>query len=163
MNGLLQTVIPAVLAALVGSRVTVTLIGRLRRTIQVNIELLDKLPADHPSREDLYEHVEELVDTLVWREQSQFDPRIWVRTWIYFWVMAAATGLMGASLMARDLAINPQPRPLSAAGLGASWALVWSLSVLWLLGLCAGGEQGTWTTTKGARTRTKRTTNRRSS
>jgi hypothetical protein len=124
MTAFLQTAIPAVLTALIASRVAITPTGRLRRTIQANVELLDKLPADHPSREDLYEHVEELVDTLVWREQCQFDPMAWVKAWIGFWIISAAIGLMGANLMAMDLAINPQPRLMNAAGLGAFCALV---------------------------------------
>jgi branched-subunit amino acid transport protein len=49
MREFLQTVIPALLTALVAGRVVVTRTGRLRRTIQANVELLDALPADHPA------------------------------------------------------------------------------------------------------------------
>jgi hypothetical protein len=124
MRDLLQTVIPAALTALIAGRVAITLTGRLRHTIQANIELLHKLPANHPSREDLNEHVEELIDTLIWREQHQFGPMTWVRAGIGFLVMCVAIGVVGADLMAWHLATDPLPSPLWAAGLGASSALV---------------------------------------
>jgi hypothetical protein len=152
MRELLQTVIPAVLTALIAGRVAITLTGRLRSTIQANVELLDKLPADHPSREDLYEHVEELVDTLVWREQCQFDPTTWIRAWIGFWVMSAAIGLVGANLMATGLAMDPLPRPAWAVGLGAFWALVLvsvGSLVAWLV---RWWRERDWTTTTRSRT-----------
>jgi hypothetical protein len=105
-------VIPALLTALVAGRVVVTRTGRLRRTIQANVELLDALPADHPSREDLASHIEDLVDTLVVREQGQFDPMTWIAAWIGLWATIAAFGLFGAALMVMD----PLPR---TARLGA--------------------------------------------
>jgi hypothetical protein len=102
MNGLLQTVTAAVLAALVGGRVAITRTGRLRRTIQANVELLGTLPADHPSREDLATHIEDLVDTLVLREQGQFQPITWMWAAIFTYVAHIAIGVGGIVLMLMD-------------------------------------------------------------
>jgi hypothetical protein len=102
MREFLQIVIPAALTALVAGRVAVTRTGRLRRTIQANVELLGTLPADHPSREDLASHIEDLVDTLVLREQGQFAPMTWIAAWIGLWAITAAIGLFGATLMVMD-------------------------------------------------------------
>jgi hypothetical protein len=74
MNGLLQTVTAAVLAALVGGRVAVTRTGRLRRTINTNLGLLGRLPADHPNRAALEANNGELLSLLVRRQQRRFGP-----------------------------------------------------------------------------------------
>jgi hypothetical protein len=74
MSVFFQTVIPATLALLIAYRGTISRTGRLRSTIRANIELLATLPDDHPSRDALTAHVGELVDTLVRREQLQFQP-----------------------------------------------------------------------------------------
>jgi hypothetical protein len=100
---------------------------------------MEKLPADHPSREDLYEHVEELVDTLVWQEQHQFDPVRSARAWIGILVVSAAYGLVGAKLIATSLAMDPQPRPAWAAVYGAHLGLVLvsvGSLVAWLVRWC---------------------------
>jgi hypothetical protein len=108
-------VIPAIATALVAGRVTITRSGRLRRTIQANVGLLGTLPADHPSREDLATHIEELVDRLVMREQRQFEPMTLIAVWIGFWALHAVIGLFGITLMLMD----PLPRSARAAGFGA--------------------------------------------
>jgi hypothetical protein len=74
MSTFWQTVIPAALTALVAGRFAITRTGRLRKVIRVNVELLNKLPADDPTREALAAHVRELVDVLAWREHQQFHP-----------------------------------------------------------------------------------------
>jgi hypothetical protein len=120
MREFLQTVIPAALTALIAGRVAITRTGRLRRTIQANVALLGTLPADHPSREDLASHVGELVDTLVLREQRQFDPMTWIGAWIGLCAMIAGIGVVGATLMLMD----PLPGFARAGGLGAFSGLV---------------------------------------
>jgi hypothetical protein len=50
MTAFLQTAISVVLAAILAGRVAVTRTSRLRKVIHANLELLDKLPADHPNR-----------------------------------------------------------------------------------------------------------------
>ena len=90
------------LTAFVAGRVAITRTGRLRRTIQANVALLGTLPADHPSREDLAAHIEELVDTLVLREQRQFEPMTWIVAWIGVWGYLTVFGLGGAILMVMD-------------------------------------------------------------
>jgi hypothetical protein len=114
MRDFLQTVIPAVLTALIASRVAITRTGRLRSTIQANVELLDKLPANHPSREDLNEHVEELVDTLIRREYQQFEPVTEIAAVIYFYAIQIAMGLAGITLML----IDPLTSTVRITGLG---------------------------------------------
>jgi hypothetical protein len=74
MSIFFQTVIPAALTLLVAYRGTISRTGRLRSIIRANVELLATLPDDHPSRDALTAHVRELVDTLVRREQLQFQP-----------------------------------------------------------------------------------------
>jgi hypothetical protein len=53
MSELLQTVIPVVLTALIAGQVAITRTGRLRKDIRETMDLLGKLPADHPSRATL--------------------------------------------------------------------------------------------------------------
>jgi hypothetical protein len=120
MREFLQIVIPAALTALVAGRVAITRTGRLRRTIRANVELLGTLPADHPSREALAAHIEELVDTLVLREQRQFEPMTWIVAWIGLWTLNAMVGLVGTTLMVMD----PLTGPARAAGLGFYAAMV---------------------------------------
>jgi hypothetical protein len=71
---LTQTLITAAVALLAAYRGALTRTSRLRGLIRADLELLDALPADHPSRPTLTTHVEELVDTLVRREARQFEP-----------------------------------------------------------------------------------------
>jgi hypothetical protein len=130
MREFLQTVIPALLTALVAGRVVVTRTGRLRRTIQANVELLGTLPADHPSREDLASHIEDLVDTLVVREQGQFDPMKWIAAWIGLWATTAAFGLFGAALMVMD----PLPRTVRLGALSG-----FAVTVLTSVGFAVAG------------------------
>jgi hypothetical protein len=120
MREFLQIVIPAALTALVAGRVAVTRTGRLRRTIQANVELLGTLLADHPSRENLASHIEDLVDTLVSREQGQFAPMMWIAAWIGLWAITAAIGLFGAALMVMD----PLPRVTRLGALSGFAAMV---------------------------------------
>jgi hypothetical protein len=74
MTEFLQTVIPIVLAALLAGQIVITRIGRLRRSIRADLELLNALPADHPSRATITAHSEKLVDKLIQRERRQFEP-----------------------------------------------------------------------------------------
>jgi hypothetical protein len=74
MSEFLQTAIPVVLTALLAGQVAVTRTGRLRADIRASIDLLDKLPAGHPSRATLEANIGELVDTLVRRQRRRFEP-----------------------------------------------------------------------------------------
>jgi hypothetical protein len=74
MGNLLPTVIPAVLAFVVAYQGGLTRTSRLRSIIRANLELLDKLPGDHPSRAKLATHIEELADLLVLRQHRRYKP-----------------------------------------------------------------------------------------
>jgi hypothetical protein len=74
MTEFLQTVIPIVLAGLLAGQIVITRTGRLRRSIRADLELLNALPADHPSRAMVAAHSEKLVDKLIQRERRQFEP-----------------------------------------------------------------------------------------
>jgi hypothetical protein len=74
MRDLLQTVIPVMLTAIVAGRVAVTRTGRLRKDIRENIDLLGKLPADHPNRAMLEANNGELLSLLVRRQQRRYGP-----------------------------------------------------------------------------------------
>jgi hypothetical protein len=69
-----QTIVLAVLPVLVAGRVAWTRSSRLRRTIDANLGLLDRLPADHPNRATLEAHNGELLDLLIRRQQRRFGP-----------------------------------------------------------------------------------------
>jgi hypothetical protein len=73
MGSLLQAVIPAAVGLLLYQG-GLTRTSRLRSTIRANMDMLEKLPADHPSRAALTAHIEELVDTLVRRQRGRFQP-----------------------------------------------------------------------------------------
>jgi hypothetical protein len=74
MNDLLQTVISVMLAGLLAGQIVITRTGRLRRSIRADVQLLNSLPADHPSRAMVTAHSEKLVDKLIQRERRQFEP-----------------------------------------------------------------------------------------
>jgi hypothetical protein len=74
MIELLQTMIPIVLAGFLAGQIVITRTGRLRRSIRADLELLNALPADHPSRVAVTAHSEKLVDKLIQRERRQFEP-----------------------------------------------------------------------------------------
>ena len=71
---LTQTIITAVLGVLAAYRGALTRTSRLRGIIRADLELLNALPADHPSRATLTAHVGQLVDALTHREIRQFQP-----------------------------------------------------------------------------------------
>jgi hypothetical protein len=71
MSELLQTVIPVVLPALIAGQVAITRTGRLRKDIRETIDLLGKLPTDHPNRATLEAHEE---SCLVRRQQRRYEP-----------------------------------------------------------------------------------------
>jgi hypothetical protein len=74
MSTFWQTVIPPALAALIAGRIAWTRTSRLLRTINTNLDLLDRLPADHPKRAMLEDRNGELLDLLVRRQQRRFGP-----------------------------------------------------------------------------------------
>jgi hypothetical protein len=110
---LTQTLITAVVAFLAAYRGALTRTSRLRGSIRTDLELLDALPPNHPSRSALMHHTRQLVDTLVQREARQFEPIIPAGAsfgaCLAFVVMTAlATALLG--LEAAGL-YHPDPRP----------------------------------------------------
>jgi hypothetical protein len=72
----ISTVIPAVLALLGVYRGAISSTSRLIRAIRVNVELLDKLSADDPTRAKLEARNGKLVDVLMWRQHRQFTPLV---------------------------------------------------------------------------------------
>jgi hypothetical protein len=68
-----QTVLPTVLAALVAGRVAVTRTGRVRKDIDMNLDLLGRLPADHPNRAMLEASNGDLLSLLI-RRQRRYGP-----------------------------------------------------------------------------------------
>jgi hypothetical protein len=74
MSSFWQTVIPAVLTALVAGRAAWTRTSRLRRTVAANLDLLDRLPAEHPNRAALEAHNGELLGLLMGRGAATVPP-----------------------------------------------------------------------------------------
>jgi hypothetical protein len=73
-QNVIPVVIPAALALLVAYRGAISSTSRLISAIRVNVELLDKLPADDPTRAKLEARNGELVNVLTWRQRQQFHP-----------------------------------------------------------------------------------------
>jgi hypothetical protein len=97
MNGLLQTVVPAAVTFLVGYQGALTRTSRLRKSIRADLELLDALPADHPSRAALTPHIEKLIGTLARREAGHYEPIIPVGTSLG--VHTALTAVMAVAVL----------------------------------------------------------------
>ena len=74
MSTFWQTVIAATIPVLVAGRVALTRTSRLQRTINTNLDLLGRLPAEHPNRAALEIHNGELLGLLVRRQQRRFGP-----------------------------------------------------------------------------------------
>ena len=113
MNGLLQTVVPVVLTALVAGQVAITRSGQLHSIIRKDLELIDKLPAGHPSRAMLETHLGELVDMLVRRQRRRFEPITRAGGW--FGVNTTLAVLMVALVCGEVLQLTGvwEPEPLT--------------------------------------------------
>jgi hypothetical protein len=74
MAALLLAVIPIALTALFAGQVAVTRTGRLRKDVLANLDLLDRLPAEHPNRAGLEAKNGELVGVLACRQQRRYGP-----------------------------------------------------------------------------------------
>jgi hypothetical protein len=113
MNEFMQTAIPVVLTALLAGQVAITRTGQLHNIIRKNVDLLDKLPADHPSQPALEANIGELVDTLVRRQRRRFEPI--TRAGVWFGVNVTLAVLMVATICgtALKLAGTWEPEPLS--------------------------------------------------
>jgi len=112
MSGLLQAMIPAALGLLVAYRGAITRTGRLRHSIDANIELIGKLPADDPSRATLTSHNAVLIGTLVRREGRQFQPITSAGSSFGINAALAVLALVSAVLMGVEAAGLYQPQPL---------------------------------------------------
>jgi len=95
MGNLLQAVIPAALTFVVAYQGGLTRTSRLRSIIRANLELVDKLPADNPSRAKLTAHIEELADLLILRQHRRFKP-ITLGPW--FGVNVTLLGIMAMAI-----------------------------------------------------------------
>jgi hypothetical protein len=73
VNTFWQAVIAA-LPVLVAGRIAWTRTSRLQRTINRNLDLLGRLPVEHPNRAALEAHNGELLELLVRRQQRRFGP-----------------------------------------------------------------------------------------
>jgi hypothetical protein len=114
MREFLQAAIPVVLTALLAGQVAITRTGRLRKVIRANVELLDKLPADHPNRARLEAENGELVDLLTWRLHQQFHPLSSPWTFRLAPVLLAVAALGWAALLAAGLTGAFQPESPTA-------------------------------------------------
>jgi hypothetical protein len=131
MSAFWQTVIPAVLTALVAGRVAWTRTSRLRRTIDANLALLDRLPADHPNRPTLEAHNGELLDLLVRRQQRRFGP--FTQAGVSFGVLAGVTIVAlilacGSALLA--VGVLPSAAAADPPTSGDQWAAVGFLLIV---------------------------------
>jgi hypothetical protein len=118
----ISTVIPAALALLIAYRGAISSTSRLISAIRVNVELLDKLLADDPSRAKLEARNGELIDVLTWRQHQQFHP-LTMPAGLPIWTvipLAVALLLWGALVVA---ALTGAYRPESPAP-EALWSLV---------------------------------------
>src|SRR5687767_11353527 len=103
--------------------------------IRADVELLDKLPAGHPSREALTGHIEMLVYKLVRRERRQAQP--FTETGVTFGVTAAIAGifLLGAIVGALEAVgwYTSEPDPETREYAWMEWAspLVIGLVCAW--------------------------------
>ena len=132
MGRLLEAAIP-LLTLVVGYQGGLTRTSRLCSMIRSNIDLLDKLPADSPSRAKLTAQNDELVDTLIRRQRRRFEPITRAG-----WASGASTVAAAVMILAVIFAglevmgqwhPDPEPRPQSESlfnlGLYAALAL-WS-------------------------------------
>jgi hypothetical protein len=115
MSPLLETVIPAALAFLAGNLGILSRTGRLRSTIRANLDLLDKLPADRPSRATLEAHNGELIDLLVRRQRRRVEP--FTRAGMSFGAYTAFTVVMLLAFLAALQIAGvwhpaPDPKPM---------------------------------------------------
>ena len=62
------------LTALFAGQIAWTRTSRLRKDIHANLDLLGRLPADHPNRAALEAKNGELLEVLVRRQQRRFGP-----------------------------------------------------------------------------------------
>jgi hypothetical protein len=117
-----QTVLPTVLAALVAGRVAVTRTGRLRKDIDVNLDLLGRLPADHPNRAMLEASNGELLSLLVRRQRRRYGPFTQAGISFGAFVGVAAVALVfafGSTLLAAE--VLPSTSASDPATHGDQW------------------------------------------
>jgi hypothetical protein len=115
MGSLLETAIPAALGFVAAYQGGLTRTSRLHSMIRANLELVDKLPAEHPSRGTLTAHVKEQVDTLVRRQRRQFEP--FTRAGVSFGVNVGFTVVTLLGILVATLELtgtwHPDPEPRS--------------------------------------------------
>jgi len=129
MIALLQTIATVALGALLAGQVAVTRTGRLQRAIIANLDLLDRLPAQHPNRAMLEAHNGELLTVLARRQRGRFGP--FVKAGVsfgavavsafYALMMAGFGALLAAGVVPLDPGPNSDPTP------GEQWSVMWFL------------------------------------
>jgi hypothetical protein len=131
MSNFLQVVIPAVLGFIAAYQGGLTRTSRLRSIIRANVELLGSLPDDHPSREALSAHIEDLVGTLVRRQRRRFEPI--TRAGVSFGAnvaFALVTLLLVAAVVSQMVGLwRPSREPLSRGDLWVNLVLYGALTV----------------------------------
>jgi hypothetical protein len=128
MIALVQTIVTVALGAILAGQVALTRTSRLRRTIAANLDLLDRLPAEHPNRAILEAHNGELLTVLARRQRSRFGPFIHAGasfgavavTAFYALVLAGFAALMATG----TIPSNPDPDPTPADQWSAMWFLL---------------------------------------
>jgi hypothetical protein len=131
VGALLQAAIPVVLA-LVAYQGGVTRTSRLRNIIREHVELLDKLPADHPSRETITTHIELLVNTLAQRERHQFQPTT-AGVSVGVTAVLAVLFLLGSAVVAAQAVgwYTPEPQTLGDIWMDLAVSLVIGIGCAW--------------------------------
>ena len=129
MSTFWQTLIPPALAALIAGRIAWTRTSRLLRTINTNLDLLDRLPPDHPKRATLEARNGELLDLLDRRQQRRFGP--FTQAGVSFGVLAGvAVALMFAFALALVAAGVIPSAPSDPPAPGDQWAAAGLLLVI---------------------------------
>ena len=119
MTALLLAVIPIVLTALFAGQVAVTRTGRLRKDILANLDLLGRLPAEHPNRAALEAKNGELVGVLARRQQRRYGPftpagvsfGVFTGVAIVALVFAGFSALLAAGVDPLDRGLGPADTP----------------------------------------------------
>jgi hypothetical protein len=127
MIALLQTIATVALGALLAGQIAVTRTGRLRRAITANLDLLDRLPAEHPHRATLEAHNGELLTVLARRQRGRFGPFVQAGvsfgavavSAFYSLMMAGFAALLAVEIIPSDPTSTPSPEE--------QWPVVWFL------------------------------------
>jgi hypothetical protein len=151
MTALLLAVIPIVLTALFAGHVAVSRTGRLRKDILANLDLLGRLPAEHPNRAVLEAKNRELVGVLARRQQRRYGPFTQAGFSLGAYAGVAAVSLAFAFFgVLLAIGVIPSTSASDAPDPGDGWAgavffLVIAAAAPWpRAGPSAGSSESTW-------------------